>query len=80
MSRLVAGMETEGLVLRKADPGDGRVIHLCASAKGRRVLARARGERLALLAALVATLSKEEQALLGEVTDLLERIAGATLT
>ncbi len=79
MSRLVAHMETDGLVLRKADPGDGRVIRLRASAKGRRVLAGARGERLALLGALVATLSKEEQALLGEAAELLERVAGARL-
>ena len=79
MSRLVAGMETDGLVLRKADPGDGRVIRLRASAKGGRVLAGARGERLALLGALVATLSKEEQALLGEAAELIERVAGATL-
>ena len=80
MSRLVAGMETDGLVLRRADPKDGRLIQLRASAKGRRVLAGARAERLALLGALVATLSKEEQELLGEATELLERIAGATLT
>lgn len=77
MSRLVAGMEADGLVLRKADALDGRVVHLRASAKGRRVLAGARGERLALLGELIATLTKEERALLGETAALLERVAGA---
>ena len=75
MSRLVAGMERDGLVLRQADPADGRVTRLRASAKGRRVLAQARSKRLALLGMLITTLNKEEQAALTKATDLIERIA-----
>jgi DNA-binding MarR family transcriptional regulator len=79
MSRLVTGMEADGLVLREPDPLDGRVVHLRASAKGKRLLEGARGERLALLGALIATLTKEEQAQLGQAAALLQRVAVATL-
>src|ERR671929_273106 len=45
MSRIVQALEQEGLVRREADPGDGRVTRLRATAKGERVMWRGRQRR-----------------------------------
>lgn len=48
MSRVVAGLTKRGMVVREAQPGDGRGIHLTLSKPGRRLyqgLIRAAGER-----------------------------------
>jgi DNA-binding MarR family transcriptional regulator len=75
MSRLVTAMEAEELVLRSADLNDGRVTLLRVSAKGRRVLGRARDARLALLEELIGSLPKVERRQLGLVADLMEKVA-----
>src|SRR5205809_4567228 len=50
MTRIVRGLEADGLVGRRADPDDGRVVRVRATAKGNRVLQRARERRIANLA------------------------------
>src|SRR5215211_4018488 len=51
MTRLVAALETDGLVVREADPADGRVTLVRATARGRRLLSAGRARRVAALAA-----------------------------
>src|ERR671937_2897402 len=46
MTNIVRGLEADGLVRRHADARDGRVVRLTATAKGRRVLQRARDRRI----------------------------------
>lgn len=47
ISRLAAEMERIGLIRRRDDPADGRVVHVEMTAKGRRVLRKGRELRIA---------------------------------
>lgn len=76
MSRLVAGLEADGLVRRTADPADARVVLLAATAKGRRLLVQGRRRRVAALAEAVAALGAEERARLQAALDVLEQLGG----
>ena len=73
MTRIVRGLEADGLVGRKADPGDGRVVRVHATAKGNRVLQRARERRIANLAERLAGLDAREVARVHEAAELVER-------
>src|SRR3954469_25192434 len=57
VTRLIVGMERDGLVRRAADGGDGRVVWLQATAKGARLLHAGRTRRVAALEAELATLA-----------------------
>ncbi|MFY9578284.1 MAG: MarR family transcriptional regulator [Gaiellaceae bacterium] len=73
MTRIVRGLEADGLVGRKADPGDGRVVRVHATAKGNRVLQRARERRIANLAERLGGLDAREVARVHEASELVER-------
>lgn len=73
ISALVRGLEEDGLVRRAADPSDGRVVRLSATAKGRRILERGRERRLDNLEQLLETLSREELGVLAEASEILDR-------
>lgn len=73
MSRLVAAMESEGLVRRYPDVNDARAIRLEATRKARRVLERGRGRRLDLLERLLADASEAEVEALGIAAAVVER-------
>ncbi|MGZ8565484.1 MAG: MarR family winged helix-turn-helix transcriptional regulator [Actinomycetota bacterium] len=74
MSRLVDGLERDGLVTREPDPEDARGVLVRATAKGRRVLGTGRRQRLEALASGLATLSKEELAAVTRGAELIERV------
>jgi DNA-binding MarR family transcriptional regulator len=73
MTRIVQGLEAEGLVCRERDAGDGRIHRLTATAKGRRVMQRGRERRVAQLAALLGRLSDRDVARVREAAELVER-------
>ena len=73
MSRIVAGLESAGLVRRHATE-DGRRVRLEASAKGTKILQEGRKRRVESLAKAVSSLSGEEQQKLGTLTDLLQQV------
>jgi DNA-binding MarR family transcriptional regulator len=75
MTRLVAALEREGLVTRTADPDDGRVTRVSATAAGRRTLTAGRRRRVELLARSVAELSDAERSALERALPLVERLA-----
>src|SRR5688500_1433251 len=50
MTRLVSGLERDGLVRREADAADGRVVRVRATARGERLLAEGRARRVDTLA------------------------------
>src|SRR5919204_5666899 len=52
MTRVVQALEQEGLVRREADPDDGRVVRLHATAKGERVMWGGRERRVERLGGL----------------------------
>lgn len=62
MTRIVTGLEMEGLVVRKGDSHDGRLTRIHATAKGQRILAEGRARRVALLTSSVRELGRDELA------------------
>jgi DNA-binding MarR family transcriptional regulator len=74
MTRLVVGLERDGLVRREDDPHDGRVVWLKATAKGTRILHGGRRRRVQALAADLATLDPAERETLAAAADILERM------
>ena len=74
MTRLVDGLEADGLVMRRDDPSDGRAIRIRATAKGTKLLMNARAQRVAVLTDRVARLSAGDQEILGRAAEVIERI------
>ena len=59
---------------RVADTGDGRVVHLAASQKGRELVQQVRGERADALAVALERLTEEERRLLSAALPVLESL------
>src|SRR2546428_8506639 len=59
ISRLAAEMERIGLIRRRADASDGRVVRVEMTAKGRRVLAKGRDLRITDIERRVALLDPQ---------------------
>lgn len=76
MSRMVTGMEEEGLVARRPSPADGRVVLVVATEEGHRILERARRRRVQELAEALGALSAGDRDVLGEAVEVLERLVG----
>jgi DNA-binding MarR family transcriptional regulator len=74
MSRLVAAMEGEGLVRRVPHGSDARAVVLHSTAKGRRVLERARELRLSLLASLLSEASPREVETVRAAAEIVDRL------
>jgi DNA-binding MarR family transcriptional regulator len=73
MTRIVQGLEAQGLVRRARDRDDARVHRLRATAKGRRVMQQGRERRVGTLAALLDRLSPPEVERVREAAELVER-------
>ena len=78
MTRLVIGLEDDGLLTRARDAADRRVIWIRATPKGERILKEGRRRRVAALAEELGSLDAEEVALLARAAELIERLAGRT--
>ncbi len=78
MTRLVDGLEREGLVTREPNPADARSVLLRATDTGRLVLSRGRAARIEDLAARLTALAPEELTSLREASALIERVTGGT--
>jgi DNA-binding MarR family transcriptional regulator len=74
MSRLIAALEQEGLVVREADAADRRQIRLRTTPEGSRLMQQGRGQRARALATRLGRLSVEELAELAGAVGLLERL------
>jgi DNA-binding MarR family transcriptional regulator len=74
MSRLVAAMEEEGLVRRERHGTDARSVVLHPTAKGRRILSRARELRLSLLESLLSNATAREIATVREAAEIVDRL------
>lgn len=62
MTKLVTGLEQDGLVRRVPDPGDKRLIRIVATAKGERILREGRARRVKSLTDAVEELQERELA------------------
>jgi DNA-binding MarR family transcriptional regulator len=74
VTRLIVGMERDGLVRREKDPKDGRVVWLHPTARGTRLLHDGRRRRVAALATDIATLDAADRDTLAAAADILERV------
>jgi len=74
MTRIVTGLEKEGLVKRIGDPRDRRLTRIQATIKGQRVLTAGRARRVERLAAAVRDLRRSELAELTRGVHLLQQL------
>src|SRR5262249_36300017 len=74
ITRLIVGMERDGLVRRDADDRDGRVVWLHATPKGARLLHQGRSRRVAALAGDLDRLNAADRATVAAAAEILERM------
>jgi len=74
MTRIVTGLQREGLVKRKGDPHDKRLTHIEATSRGQKVLAAGRARRVKKLATAVSRMEKRELAELRRGVQLLRDV------
>ena len=73
MSRIVAALDRSGLAKIEADARDARRIRVTATAKGERLLQKARAQRIRLLAETLGGLREAELDTLLKAAELMER-------
>lgn len=76
MTRLVQGLEADGLVERSADPEDGRQVRVRATAAGRKLLEAARRRRVDALVSRLDALAPTARADVARAVEALERVFG----
>lgn len=76
ITRAVTGLEANGLVVRRVDPADRRVVRVEVTPAGRRLLERARTRKNAWLARRLRDLTPDDVEHLAEAVAALERLAG----
>lgn len=72
ITRIVHGLEEDGLVVRASDPTDRRIAHVRATVKGKRVLHRARKRRIEKLAQRLSSLDAMELAVVTQAAELVD--------
>ena len=77
MTRIVTGLEKQGLVQRIGDPRDRRLTRIQATIKGQKVLAAGRARRVEKLADAVRRLRGSELAELTRGVQLLQEVIGS---
>lgn len=78
MTRIVTGLESEGLAERQPDPHDGRLVRVVATEKGCELIERGRALRVERLTAELHALSARDRATLERAAAIFERLEGAT--
>jgi DNA-binding MarR family transcriptional regulator len=76
ITKLVAKLEAEGLVIRTADPGDRRFVRVATTEAGRARMNTSRQRRTAWLAGRIRELDADQQARLRAALDVLDELAG----
>jgi DNA-binding MarR family transcriptional regulator len=75
LTRLLGDLERRGLIVRRADPEDGRQSLIELTTLGVGTLAEDAGQRRAVLADAMAALSPAERATLDQASLLIDRLA-----
>lgn len=74
VTKVVATLEEQGLVVREVDPSDRRVSRIDATVRGSELLAESRSRSNAYLAARLQALPPDERATLERAIGMLERL------
>jgi DNA-binding MarR family transcriptional regulator len=74
MSRLVAGLERDGLAIREAHDSDGRAVVVRATDEGRRLLEEGRERRIAELVRLFRDVTPAELGALDQAARIVEDV------
>ena len=77
ITRLVDGLERDGLVVREADAADARRVWIRATAEGARLLKAGRARRVRELARQLGGLSAEQRRCLARAAGVMEAMFGA---
>jgi DNA-binding MarR family transcriptional regulator len=77
MTQLIARMEQSGLVVRAADPDDGRAVDVQITAAGRDLIAGRRAARAERISGLLATLSGTDRDALMAALPAINALASA---
>ncbi|HJR61035.1 MAG TPA: MarR family transcriptional regulator [Vicinamibacterales bacterium] len=72
---IIAALETDGLVVREADPRDARAWILRATPKGQKLTAQGRARRVARLAAQLRDVPAGDRAILRRAAVLMQELA-----
>ena len=80
MTRLLVGMERDGLLKRERDANDGRVVWIRATPSGTRILQEGRRRRVHTLAKELEALSAADLATLARAADLIEHVTVSDAT
>ena len=75
-TRILAGLDAAGLIVREPDPSDGRVTRVRVTPAARTLLRRLRGRKTADLARRMRRLEPEELVTLEQAAGILERLLG----
>ena len=75
ISRLLKGLDSQGLVSRERDPEDARVQRISATARGRRLLQQGRARRVERLADQIARLPERRRRSLEHAVQILEELS-----
>ena len=78
MTKIVTGLEKDGLVERKPDSHDGRLTRIVATARGQRILIEGRARRVKSLTQAVEGLSEAELAQLDRGIKVFQKLISAT--
>ena len=76
MVRIVQGLSEEGLVIAKPDKEDRRKVVIVATARGHKLMLRARQRRVRALAELIAGISRDEQERLRDAVRIIRQLLG----
>jgi DNA-binding MarR family transcriptional regulator len=79
MTRMLTGLERDGLVRRERDANDRRVIWIRATAKGTRILHDGRKRRVAALGSALSALDPSEVEMLGRAAEILDGLVAASV-
>ncbi|HJQ11061.1 MAG TPA: MarR family transcriptional regulator [Gemmatimonadaceae bacterium] len=78
MTKIVTGLEKDGLVVRKPDAHDKRLTRIVATAKGQRILIEGRARRVRSLTDAVDQLDAAELAQLDRGIQVFQKLIAAT--
>jgi len=76
VTRMLSGMEGDGLLKRERDEKDRRVIWIRPTAKGTRILMDGRRRRVAALSSELTKLDRADLAVLDRAIAIVERVVG----